>query len=131
MKNKYPVGTRIELIHMDDPYHPVESGTKGTVKFVDDAGQIHMQWDNGRSLALVEGVDDFKVIEEEEIEMDFFDTDKYAIIKYEEELPDMLMGAHQDYEHGNLNEKAYADALRRIYTIIELLYVEGIYDVKN
>ena len=31
--------------HMEDPYAPVESGTRGTVKHVDDAGQLHMQWD--------------------------------------------------------------------------------------
>ena len=65
MKTKYPVGTRIKLIHMDDPF-AVPDGTKGTVAYVDDAGQIHMRWDNGRTLALVEGVDDFEVIKEEE-----------------------------------------------------------------
>ena len=66
MKTKYPVGTRIELIRMDDPFHPVPSGTRGTVEYVDDAGQIHMKWDNGRGLALIEGVDTFKVIKEEQ-----------------------------------------------------------------
>lgn len=43
----YPPGTRIILEHMDDPYAPVESGTRGTVQVVDDAGQIHMSWDTG------------------------------------------------------------------------------------
>ena len=38
IKEKYPAGTRIELIHMDDPYGPVEPGTQGTVDSVDDAG---------------------------------------------------------------------------------------------
>lgn len=65
MKTKYPVGTRIELISMDDPFNPVPSGTKGTVAFVDDAGHIHMKWDNGRTLALIEGVDEFIVIADE------------------------------------------------------------------
>ena len=60
--------------------------------------------------------------------MSFFDTTKFAIQKYEEELPDMLLGAHEDYMHGNLDEEAYANTLRRIYTLIELLYVEGIYN---
>lgn len=63
-KEMYPKGTRIELIYMDDPFTPVESGTKGTVEFVDDAGQIHMKWDNGRTLALVPEADEFKKIEE-------------------------------------------------------------------
>ena len=38
IKEQYPVGTRIELIHMDDPYDPIEPGTQGTVDSVDDAG---------------------------------------------------------------------------------------------
>ena len=63
-KEMYPKGTRIELISMDDPFAPVESGTKGTVEFVDDMGQIHMKWDNGRTLALIPGEDEFKKIEE-------------------------------------------------------------------
>lgn len=47
----YPEGTQIILQEMRGesqmPY-----GLKGTVKFVDDAGQIHMSWENGSSLAL-------------------------------------------------------------------------------
>lgn len=43
MKNNYPVGTRIELINMNDPYSPVEPGTRGTVAYVDDIGQIGMK----------------------------------------------------------------------------------------
>ena len=31
----FPPGTRIQLIHMDDPYNPVPDGTRGTVKFVE------------------------------------------------------------------------------------------------
>lgn len=63
IKKKYPAGTRIRLINMDDPWHPVEPGTEGTVKLVDDIGQIHMKWDNGRTLALVPGQDEFEIIE--------------------------------------------------------------------
>jgi hypothetical protein len=62
IKQQYPMGTRIELIHMDDPYAPIESGTKGTVECVDDAGNIHLLWDNGRTLALVPNEDQFKII---------------------------------------------------------------------
>ena len=62
IKATYPPDTRIELINMDDPYHPVEPGTKGTVTHVDDMGDIHVKWDNGRTLALVVGVDEFRVL---------------------------------------------------------------------
>ena len=66
-KAKYPPGTRIKLLYMSDPYSPVYGGTRGTVKFVDDVGQIHMQWDNGRTLALVPGEDAFRKLTEEEL----------------------------------------------------------------
>lgn len=61
-KEMYPKGTRLELISMEDPYAPIEPGTKGTVEFVDDMGQIHMKWDNGRTLALIPSEDEFKRI---------------------------------------------------------------------
>lgn len=34
----FPPGTRIVLNHMDDPYAPVPTGTRGTVRAVDDVG---------------------------------------------------------------------------------------------
>jgi len=34
----YPPGTRIMLNNMNDPYAPVPAGTRGTVRYVDDAG---------------------------------------------------------------------------------------------
>ena len=60
MKETYPPGTRIQLDHMEDPWAPVLPGTRGTVQFVDDIGQIGMKWDNGRTLSLVPGEDSFR-----------------------------------------------------------------------
>ena len=66
-KKMYPVGTRIELIQMGDDPRPVPPGTRGTVAYVDDMGQIGMHWDNGRSLSLIPGEDSFRVLNQEEI----------------------------------------------------------------
>lgn len=62
LRERYPAGTRIRLNHMDDPYAPVPDGTVGEVQYVDDAGNIHMIWKNGRTLSLIDGVDDFTII---------------------------------------------------------------------
>ena len=64
----YPPGTRIFLEFMDDRYSPVPSGTRGTVELVDAIGQLHMAWDNGRTLALVPGVDSFRKLTPRELE---------------------------------------------------------------
>lgn len=67
-KKLYPPGTRIELISMNDPYSPVPSGTRGTVRAVDDMGTIFPDWDNGRSLGVVPSEDVFRKLSQEEIE---------------------------------------------------------------
>lgn len=58
----YPVGSRLRALQMDDP-QGIPPGTIGIVAYVDDAGQIGMKWDNGRSLSLIPGVDSFEVVE--------------------------------------------------------------------
>ena len=67
IKEQYPPGTRVLLNQMNDPYHPVESGTRGTVMHVDDQANMHMKWDNGRTLALDPEVDSFRKLTGEEI----------------------------------------------------------------
>ncbi len=59
LRNTYPVGTRIELIEMDDVQAP-PIGTKGTVRGVDDIGSVLVDWDNKSGLSLAYGVDRFK-----------------------------------------------------------------------
>lgn len=56
LRNQYPAGTRVELVHMNDLYAP-PIGTKGTVKGVDDAGSIMVLWDNGSGLSVAFGED--------------------------------------------------------------------------
>ena len=61
------------LLCMNDPHHPVESGTRGTVEHVDDMGTIHMSWDNGRTLGIVPGEDEFRRLTQEEIDQELRD----------------------------------------------------------
>lgn len=61
-KQRIQEGTRLQLLRMNQDPHPVPTGTCGTVSYIDDAGQIHMKWDNGSRLALIPNVDEFFVI---------------------------------------------------------------------
>ena len=56
LRERYPAGTRVELVQMDDPQAP-PVGTKGTVKGVDDIGSIMVAWDNGCGLSVAYGED--------------------------------------------------------------------------
>ena len=62
LRQRYPVGTRVELVQMDDPQAP-PIGTKGTVRGVDDIGSIMVHWDNGSGLSVAWGVDFCRRIE--------------------------------------------------------------------
>ena len=64
LRKQYPEGTLGCLGFMDEQGMP--SGLKGKVTFVDDAGQIHVSWDCGHSLAMVFGVDHCRCIMREE-----------------------------------------------------------------
>ena len=62
-RRSYPPGTRIRLLEMSEDPNPVPAGSCGTVLAVDGAGQLLMQWDNGRNLSLVPGTDNLEVLE--------------------------------------------------------------------
>lgn len=57
IRKQYPSGTRVTLVHMNDPYSTLKPGDQGTVDFVDDTGTIFCTWDSGSSLGVVYGVD--------------------------------------------------------------------------
>lgn len=56
LRDRYPAGTRVELLQMDDVQAP-PIGTKGTVTGVDDTGSLLVDWDNGSGLNVIYGVD--------------------------------------------------------------------------
>ena len=56
IREHFPVGTRVELMKMNDLQAP-PIGTCGTVQGVDDIGSIMVAWDNGSTLSVALGVD--------------------------------------------------------------------------
>lgn len=56
VRREYPVGTRVELVQMEDSQAP-PIGTIGTVRGVDDTASLLMRWDNGSGLNVVYGED--------------------------------------------------------------------------
>ena len=62
LRERYPRGTRVELLAMDDPQAP-PTGTRGEVMGIDDAGQLLVRWETGSSLSLIPGVDFFHIVQ--------------------------------------------------------------------
>lgn len=70
IKAKYPVGTKVQLLQMDDPQAP-PVGTKGVVQGVDDIGSVIVEWETGSRLNLVFGEDEFKVLGKENFYLEY------------------------------------------------------------
>lgn len=88
LKERYPRGTRIMLLGMGDDPRPIESGTRGTVRFVDDMATLHCDFDNGRSLGLAYGEDRYRKLTEQELA----EEEENNAICVEESTDDMIDG---------------------------------------
>ena len=62
---KYPVGSRVRLLKMDDVQAP-PIGTLGTVKGVDDILSVMVSWDNGSGLNVVYGEEQIELVSKPE-----------------------------------------------------------------
>jgi len=76
LKERYPEGTRVELISMSDTYAP-PTGTQGTVTGVDDIGSLLVHWDNGSSLNVLYGEDTVRIVKEPKINVSFMYLNVY------------------------------------------------------
>ena len=63
VKQTYQPGMRIRLVEMDDTQAP-PVGCCGTVRGVDDAGQVMVSWDNGSNLSVILDEDEIEIVEE-------------------------------------------------------------------
>jgi hypothetical protein len=59
---KHLIGKRVRMIFMED-VDPIEPGQIGVVKSVDDLGQLQVDWDNGRTLAIIPEKDQFEILD--------------------------------------------------------------------
>ena len=62
LRERYPRGTKVELLAMDDPQAP-PTGTMGEILGVDDAGQLLVRWETGSSLSLIPDEDSFRIVQ--------------------------------------------------------------------
>lgn len=47
LRKRYPKGTKVRMIAMEDTIYPLPEGTVGEVDYVDDSGDVRMKWENG------------------------------------------------------------------------------------
>ena len=65
IKKYYKTGQKVRLIKMYDYIAPIPPLTIGIIEYIDDIGQIHINWNNGSKLALVPNVDEFEILKAE------------------------------------------------------------------
>lgn len=55
-------GSRIQLIKTDDQYTNLTPGSFGIIDHIDSTGTIFVKWEDGSSLGLIPGIDDFRIV---------------------------------------------------------------------
>ena len=57
------VGDRVELVYIEDSWTDLKPGDQGTIFKIDETEElIWVNWDNGERLALLDGIDKYKII---------------------------------------------------------------------
>lgn len=92
LRQQFPKDSRIQLTEIGGNPRPISPGSTGKLDYIDDAGQFHVKWDNGCTLALVLGEDRFSVYLPEPqtfklympLTADFYGRDEWGDITKEE-----------------------------------------------
>ena len=67
-------GDEVVCVNMDDQFSPVKAGTTGVVKSVSNvqgSNVYYVKWDSGSSLALLDGVDQWRKVAKEDDDEEF------------------------------------------------------------
>lgn len=54
IKEEYPSGTKVRCINMENETNPIPRGMIGKVTEVDDIGSVHILWENGLEVAMLD-----------------------------------------------------------------------------
>lgn len=129
IKEQYPKGTEIELICMEDS-QAVPSGTRGIVDFVDDMGTIQMNWENGSTLGLIVGEDQFKVINKAVEKIDIKEISCSEIKELQKQNYEFLILQGCG---GNLNEwvQGFTDMLKEEGIVSDSFSFDEVYSFQN
>ena len=62
-KKQIKIGDRIELLEINDTWTKLTKGSKGTISNINEQQDLFwVDWDNGEKIALIDGVDKYKII---------------------------------------------------------------------
>ncbi len=56
------INSRIQLIKTDDQHTNLTPGSFGIVDRIDSTGTIFVKWEDGSSLGLIPGIDQFRIV---------------------------------------------------------------------
>ena len=93
IKSHYPVGSRIELISLCNYEEGMPVGLRGTVVGIDDCPSLLMEWDNGRTLSILIGEDNFRKLTLQELDKEKVEKSKsYRFFKaYEDNIENNII----------------------------------------
>jgi hypothetical protein len=86
-RQHYPAGAAVELISTDMPHRDMPAGLMGIILKVSEDCRVHCIWENGNSLALIPGFDEFRAVNEREYSM----ANNYSYQLHEADYGDLEM----------------------------------------
>ena len=122
LREQFPEGSRIQLREMKDDPQPVEPGSMGTLRYIDDQATFHIRFDNGRELGVILGEDSFSVLPPEPqtlklfmpLTADYYEPDEWGDMSDESEsLDGRELLAYEDSVLASLLKKQSLEKVER------------------